>query len=186
MREEDTKQKKRLFSFKRRQRYFVARELQISLAFLVILALLGGVFLQSVSKGLSSYFGLSTPAVSILLIIGYILIIIFLSILFSHRLVGPFKRLEYEMKIISKGEIARRLTVRTKDDLHVRNFIAYTNAFIDSFEALSKEYNMLNSTISTQLSELTKMLDHEHIDCEEIGRRIKQIQRKIYEFREHW
>ncbi|HHD11935.1 MAG TPA: hypothetical protein ENK42_05795, partial [Deltaproteobacteria bacterium] len=73
-----------------RQRYFVARELQFSIALLVIIALLGGIFLQSVSVALSGYLKLKTPTVGIFLAIGYIIIVTILSIVFTHRLVGPF------------------------------------------------------------------------------------------------
>ena len=78
-----------------RQRYFVAKELQITIALLVVLALLGGSFLQSVSATLNTYFGFTTPVLSIFLISGYIIIVAFLAIFFAHRLLGPFKRLEY-------------------------------------------------------------------------------------------
>src|SRR3990167_1926173 len=81
-----------------RQHYFVARELQITIALLVVMALLGGAFLQSVSAALNTYFGFTTPVMTIFLTIGYIAIVALLAIFFAHRFVGPFKRLEYEMK----------------------------------------------------------------------------------------
>ncbi|HLA50752.1 MAG TPA: hypothetical protein VJZ92_00675, partial [Thermodesulfobacteriota bacterium] len=55
-----------------RQHYFVAKELQITITILVVLALLGGAFLQSASSALSSFFGYSTPALTVFLTIGYI------------------------------------------------------------------------------------------------------------------
>ena len=50
-----------------RQTFFVARELQISIALLVILALLGGVFLQSLSSALSAYLGIKSHVLVVFL-----------------------------------------------------------------------------------------------------------------------
>lgn len=169
-----------------RQIYFVARDLQFSIALLTVLALLGGIFLQAVSTALISYFNLTTPALGIFLIIGYIILVVFLSVFFTHRLVGPFKRLEYEMKLISAGELNRRLTIRAKDDLHVRNFVRYTNDFISNFEEMSKDYNKLNSTISGRLIEISRELTKEPIECEKVKQEIKELQKQIHELRERW
>ena len=56
------------------------------------------------------------------------------------------------MRHIKAGEINRRLTVRPKDDLHVRNFVRHVNSLIESFDEMSKSYNKLNSSVSTGLS----------------------------------
>ncbi len=169
-----------------RQRYFIARELQLTIAILVVLALLGGIFLQSISAALSTYLELETPALGIFLVIGYIIIVVFFAIIFSHRLVGPFKRLEYEMMSIAAGNLDARLSVRAKDDLHVRNFVKHVNSFIAKFEDMSKEYNRLNSTISTRLSYIINELSKETYDREKIRKELQELQRQIHEFREKW
>lgn len=166
--------------------YFAAREIQATIAILVMVALLVGTFLLFASKGLSTYLGFETVFLGIFLAIGYTAIIVFLAIFFSHRLVGPFKRLEYEMKIISKGELDRRLSIRTKDDPHVRNFVAFMNEFIENFEEMSKEYSKLNSTISTQLGDIIKRIEKGEYNAEEIRETLKSLQRHIHEFRERW
>jgi methyl-accepting chemotaxis protein len=172
--------------YKHLHRHFAARNLQISVALIIVVSLLGGIFLQSISSILSLYFGLSTTTLSILLIIGYVLIIAFLAALFAYRFVGPFKRLEYEMKTISRGNFGKRLSLRTNDDLHIRSFVTFLNEFIDSFEEMSKEYNKISSTITSHLGEIEKKLDKEPSDCDEIKKNIKDLQRKIHEFRERW
>jgi len=108
-----------------KQRYFTARELQFSIALLVVLALLAGIFLQAVSSALISYYGMATPALGIMLVIGYVGIVVILAVFFTYRLIGPFKRLEYEMKLIQSGNLMKRLSVRSQDDLHIKNFIIY-------------------------------------------------------------
>lgn len=169
-----------------RQSYFVARELQFSIALLAVMALLGGIFLQTVSSALIAYFELTTPSLGIFLIVGYIILVVLLSVFFTHRLVGPFKRLEYEMKLVSSGELNRRLTVRTKDDLHVRNFVMYANDFITNFEEMSKEYNKLNSALSLKLNGIAREISKEPVDCDKIRREIKELQLQIHELRERW
>ncbi|MFQ5586922.1 MAG: HAMP domain-containing protein [Thermodesulfobacteriota bacterium] len=171
---------------KLKQRHFAARELQITIALLIVIALLGGVFLQSFSSGLSSYLGLSSSFVTIFLVIGYAGLIVFLALLFAYRLVGPFKRLEYEMKVIAKGDIGRRLSVRTKDDLYIRNFVTKVNEFIDEFGEMSQEYNRMSSLISSRLGEIFKKVEDESIDCRQIREDIENLQRRIHEFRERW
>ncbi len=169
-----------------KQRFFVARELQLSMAVLVVLALLGGVFLQWLLGVLKSRYAIDTPAVGIFLIVGYAALVALLAVFFSHRLVGPFKRLEYEMKIIRAGELDRRLSIRSKDDLHIRNFVRYLNTFIDNFEEMSREYNKLNSYIHSALQEVLEELEKEPCDKERIKNRLVEIQREVHRLRERW
>jgi methyl-accepting chemotaxis protein len=169
-----------------RQHYFVARELQLSIALLIVFALLGGVFLQSLVTAITSYIGVKTPLLGIILIVGYVVIIVALAIVFSHRLVGPFKRLEHEMRFIKAGALERRLSIRTRDDLHVRNFVHHVNEMVGNFEEMSKAYNKLNSTISTGLAKVIEELSKEKIDRELIKKELKTLQLEIHRYREKW
>jgi len=169
-----------------KQRHFAARELQVTIALFIVLALLGGIFLQSISSWFSSLVGQSPTVISIFLILGYAVIIIVLALLFSHRLVGPFKRLEYEMQLIARGNLGRRLSVRKKDDLYIRNFIMKVNLMIEELEELSREYNKMSSLVSTQLGAISMKADGELVDCGKFREDIDSLQRKIHEFRERW
>lgn len=169
-----------------RHKSFAARELQLSIAVLAVLALLGGLVLQSVSKALTSHFGFATPVLGILLIIGYVAIVALLALFFAHRLVGPFRRLEFEMKKISDGEYDRRLTVRNKDDLHIKNFVAYANTFLSEFEAMSNEYNSLSALSMTKLKEIREKLESENIDCAKLKEEIISLEGRLHEFKEKW
>jgi methyl-accepting chemotaxis protein len=182
MAKEDTpKLNKRL-----KQAHFTAKELQLSIAVFTVIALLGGIILQSAATSLINYYGLATPFLGIVLIVGYIGIVVLIAIFFTHRLVGPFKRLEYEMKLVKNGELSRRLSVRTKDDLHIRNFVKYANEFIANFEEMSKDYNNLNSTVDVKLDEITRELSKETYDCEQLKAEVFELQGKIKALRERW
>jgi len=171
----DRSDKKKKFG----QRYFVAKELQFSIAMLTVLALLGGIFLQAVSSALIDYWGFKTPMLGVFLIVGYIILVLILSLFFSHRLIGPFKRLEYEMKLLARGDSSRRLSIRSQDDLHIRNFVRYTNIFIDKFVAINNEYDKLNSTVAGKMSEISVELSKERVDCEKIQGELRAMQEQI-------
>jgi len=146
---------------------------------LTVLALLGGIFLQAVSSALIDYWGFKTPMLGVFLIIGYIILVIILSLFFSHRLIGPFKRLEYEMKLLSRGDISRRLSIRSQDDLHIRNFVRYANIFIDKFVAMNNEYDKLNSVVSGKMEEMSVELSKERVDCGKIQSELRALQEQI-------
>ncbi|MBI5682228.1 MAG: methyl-accepting chemotaxis protein [Deltaproteobacteria bacterium] len=168
------------------QRYFVTKEIQITIAILVVVALLSGIFLQLISKGLSTYMRIESPFLGIFLTIGYISIIVFLAVVFSYRLVGPFKRLEYEMKLIAKGDLDRRLSIRANDDLHVKEFTGYMNEMINNFEEMSTDYNKVNAVIDKGLDELMEIIASDKNDSSEIKDKIISLQTSIHEFREKW
>jgi hypothetical protein len=169
-----------------RDRCFVAKELQFSIALLAVMTLLGGVFLQALASALVRRYGFNAAIAGIFLILGYIALVFILSVFFAHRFLGPFKRLEYEMKLIASGEPGRRLSVRAREDLHVRNFIRYTNGFIDSFAEMSREYNNLNGTVTKRLADLTEELSRKDFDCEKVKSEIRELHRRITEFRQKW
>lgn len=114
------------------------------------------------------------------------MIVAILSIFFAHKFLGPFKRLEYEMKIISSGELDKRLSIRTKDDLYVRNFVTYINKFIENFENMSKDYNKLHSAISVQTGDIIKKMEKGQHNPEEIKETLETLQKRIHELREKW
>lgn len=169
-----------------RQRYFAARDLQFSIALLVIIALLSGIFLQTLSTELVRNYGLNAVVVGVLLILGYALLVVLLPVYFTHRLIGPFKRLEYEMKLIAAGELGRRLDIRSKDDLHVKSFINHTNRFISGFSDMSKEYSRLNSAVITGLEKLDAELSKEQYDRDAVRLEMESLLRQVREFREKW
>ena len=168
-----------------RQHYFVARELQASIAVLVILALLGGTFLLYLSKELNALLGVRTPFLTLFLMLGYAAIVAFSAIFFTHRLVGPFKRLEYEMKMITKGDLSKRLSIRRNDDWHVRSFVAQVNALIERLEEMSMEYNKLNSILSERLAELSERI-RKGEPYEDLLEVIEAINDEVHRLREKW
>jgi signal transduction histidine kinase len=160
---------------------FSSRELHYSVAFLIVVALLGGIVLQVFSSALTSRYGLKAPAVGAFLIIGYVALIILLPVFFTHRLIGPFKRLEYEMKLISGGDITKRLSIRSNDDLHVKNFIIYANEFIAGFDRMNEEHRRLSSLISSKMDDIALEISKERFDCERLKSEIRSLKAQLDE-----
>ena len=156
-------------------KFYTVKELQLSIAVLAVIALLSGLLLQSLSSVLVSYMEINTVFMAILLVAGYALIVLALALFFSHRLVGPFKRLEYEMKLIKDGDFKRRLSVRSQDDLHVRDFIRHANEFITDFEKMNDEHSKLNLAVADKLEELSVEISKDDFDCEAVKSELYEL-----------
>ena len=169
---------------KTRLRCFEVKGIQLSIAVLTVLTLLAGMTLQVAAAAAVRHYGFSSYVFSIFLIAGYAVIVIVFSMFFTHRLVGPFKRLEYEMKLILKGDRARRLSSRKEDDLHLRGFITHLNECISRHEETNVEYNRLSGLVSGRLGEIGDELSNEKPDREKVKKEIKALQKELRESRE--
>ena len=165
---------------------FVTRQLQLSLSILVVMTLLAGLILQTASTAVVEHYGLGIPMLVLILVMGYIIIVLFISVFFANKFVGPFKRIEYEMKLISAGELSRRIALRDGDDLHVRHFVSKVNDFIKNFEDISKKYNELNSVIDGKLDEINREISKEDLDCEKVLKDINLLREEVHKMREVW
>ncbi|MBI5969866.1 MAG: methyl-accepting chemotaxis protein [Deltaproteobacteria bacterium] len=170
----------------RKQSCFASKELQFTLAFITVISLLAGIFLQSFAGFLVSYYALHSAFLGIFLITGYAVIVVLVAVFFTHRFIGPFKRIEYEMKLVAAGELSRRLSARGNDDLHVRNFVRYVNEFIGSFEAGSAEYDKLTAAVSASLEKIRAELSKEGFDCERLKAEILSLQKEMQDVRKRW
>lgn len=162
-----------------KQRFFIARELQLSIALLAVMALLGGMFLQAVVTAVAARLGYSAPVLILFLVAGYIGLVAVLSLFFTSRLVGPFKRLEYEMKLIRSGDLSRRLSVRAKDDLHIVNFTRYANDVIARLDETSRKYADFNSAAHGRIKEIVAELSRDHMDCDNIKRKLAELDEEL-------
>lgn len=171
---------------KNKRGLFSSRQLHLSIAVIAVVTLLGGVVIQSAARFILTHYAIGLSAYIIILVAGYVSLILLLCAVFVYRLVGPFRRLEYEMKLISSGELGRRLAVRDGDDLHIRRFITNVNNLIAKFEEMSREYNRLNTVVDRKLGEINADLHREHRDGTVVGKEIEMLQEEIHLLRERW
>ncbi|MEF9438624.1 MAG: hypothetical protein L0922_07815 [Candidatus Mariimomonas ferrooxydans] len=121
----------------------------------------------------------SRPFYFILLLTGYAGIVIFLTLIFTHRLIGPFERLKVELKIILSGEYQRRLCTRTKDDLYVCSFILEVNKLLDNLEKMYNCNEGFRKKIDSDLSNMYSILEKKEISKEELRGAIISFREKV-------
>jgi len=115
------------------QKHFAPREVRFSIAMIILWSLLVTAFFTFLATKLSENLGQSALSY-VILIIGYIVIVIVLTMHFSHRFLGPFQRLKTEMRLIMTGDYNRRLNVRKQDDMYIKSFIIEANKMLDVLE----------------------------------------------------
>lgn len=145
-----------------RQKYFVAKELRISIALIILWSLLVTAFFTYFAKELGTRIGHGTP-LFIITVLGYAAIVAVLTLLFSHRLIGPFQRLKTEIRLILSGDYSRRLNVRQSDDIYIRSFIGQVNQLLEEIDKMhSCQDNMIREFDSELLSLLSVIEEKEH------------------------
>jgi len=125
-----------------RQKFYVARELRFSIALIVLWSLLAVLFFAWIARELNDYLSRSEIRIEygffgfLFVMVGYGIIVLVLSALFSHRFIGPFERLKVEIRRILSGDISRRLHIRKGDDVYITSFILEVNRVLENYERL--------------------------------------------------
>ncbi len=131
-----------------RQRYYISKELRFSIALMVLWSFLAVGLLMLFTKeiGIDS----DNKLLAFVFVLGgYGIICFLLTMIFSHRLIGPFERLKMELRLIRRGDISRRLHVRKKDDLYIRSFIDEVNHLLKDLE----KYYLFTERIKKEIDE---------------------------------
>lgn len=137
-----------------KQKYFGSKEIRISIALIILWSLLATAFFTFVAKEIGERAGYGTLLFA-LVMLGYVVVVVILTLHFSHRLVGPFQRLKTEMRLIMAGEYNRRLSVRNNDDVYIKSFIIETNKMLHELEKL---YHCKKDIVDHIDSELSKII----------------------------
>lgn len=161
-----------------RQKYFALKELRFSIAHLVLWALLSVAFFTytaieiggRIERG-SAYF--------IIVVIGYALIVIILTLIFTHRFLGPFERLKTELKLIRTGSHHRRFHVRSKDDFYLRSFITEINKVLEDLEKISGSKEELHKKIDSELSNIKTIIERKEISKEELTKAVISFNKRV-------
>lgn len=161
-----------------RTKHFSFKELRLSIAHMVLWSLFTVAFFTYMAIELGDKID-SRPFYFILLLAGYAGIVIFLTLIFTHRLIGPFERLKVELKIILSGEYHKRLCTRTKDDLYIRSFILEVNTLLDSLEKMYHFNGRFCKKINSELSNINSVLEKKEISKEELREAIISFREKV-------
>ena len=136
-----------------RKEYFVSKELRLSIAVMLLWALLITGFFTYIASELGDKFG-SSYILFAGIMAGYLAIIVLLSVFFSHRILGPFQRLKTELKMIMAGNYDRRLKVRQKDDLCMKSFVDEVNNLISKYEEMHIKKKGVVKHIDSEIMDL--------------------------------
>jgi len=161
-----------------RQKYFVTKELRLSIALIILWSLLITAFFTYFAKELSDQIGHGL-LLFVIIMAGYMLIVVVLTMLFSHRLIGPFQRLKTEIRLIEVGDYKRRLNVRTNDDIYIRSFVTEVNKLLDGFELMHKYRENINKEIDSELLKLLSDIEAGEPSKEKIRESIMALHNKL-------
>ena len=161
-----------------RKKYFVSKELRLSIAIMLLWALLITGFFTYLVSSLDEKVGSST-LLFVIIMIGYLAIVVALSIFFSHRILGPFKRLNTELRLIISGNYHKRLNVRKNDDLSVKSFVDEVNNVLSKYEGLHINRKDLIKHIDSEILGLLSAVREGSKSPEELQDSILEVHKKL-------
>jgi nitrogen fixation/metabolism regulation signal transduction histidine kinase len=103
-------------------------------------------------------------------IVLYLIVVIILSVVISHKIAGPIYKFEKICELISKGDITQRVYLRKGDAL----------------DELRNSFNMMIENINTVMrlnDEFRKKLKEKNIEVAEIDRIEKEIKRVMPDYK---
>lgn len=142
-----------------KQRFFTARELRISLAMIILLSFLSAVVFMYLIKVFGDSLKEHSVMAFVLVMIGYAILVGVLTAIFTHRFIGPFERLRYEIGVILAGNYDKRLRIRRQDDAYVRAFVEDVNKVVSLLEESDLNSVGIRKDIYMELSSITNKMD---------------------------
>lgn len=161
-----------------KQKYFVAKELRLSIAIIILWSLLVTAFFTYFAKELGEKIGSSNLLFAIVML-GYVAIVVVLTLLFSHRLIGPFQRLQTDMRLIRAGDYHRRLHVRNSDDIYIRTFIKEVNNILEDFDKVHQNQDGMIKLLDSELVSIIALIAEGKTSQDKLRERILAVHEKI-------
>jgi len=143
----------------RKQRFFSVRELRLSLALIILISFLSAVVFMYLIKMFGGSLEEHSIIAFLLVMVGYALVVGFLTAIFTHRFIGPFERLRFELSVILGGDYKRRLNVRKQDDAYVRAFVDDVNKVLDLLEDNDRNEAEVTRDIYLELTSVINKMD---------------------------
>ena len=164
-----------------RKKYFVSKELRLSIAVMLLWALLITAFFTYIASQLGEQIGSSYILFAIIMI-GYLAIIVSLSIFFSHRILGSFQRLKTELRLIKSGNHDRRLKVRQKDDLYMKSYIDEVNNVLNEYEGMHIQKKNMTKHIDSEFIHLLSVVKEGGKSPVELQNTILECHKRLKDF----
>lgn len=161
-----------------KQKYFVAKELRLSIALIIIWSLLVTAFFTYFATEFGEKIGSSNLLFAIVML-GYVAIVVVLTLLFSHRLIGPFQRLQTDMRLIRAGDYHKRLNVRNSDDIYIRTFIKEVNNILEDFENVHQYRDEMIKLLDSELAGIITLIEEGKTSQDKLRERVLAVRSKI-------
>ncbi len=161
-----------------KQSYFVPKELRLSIAIIILWSLLVTAFFTFFVRELGEKMG-NNALLFVVIMLGYLIIVIVLTMLFSHRLTGPFQRLMTEMRLIRSGDYHRRLHVRISDDIYIRSFVEEVNRILDDFEKVQMNKQALVKHLDSELMSMMLLIEDEDVSKSRHNESVPEFQKRL-------
>ncbi len=166
-----------------KQQYFISKELRISIALIILWTLLVTAFYTYFAQELGEKIGQGTP-LFIIVMLGYVLIVVVLTLMFSHRLIGPFQRLITEMRLIRTGAYHRRLNLRNNDDIYIKSFIKEVNMILEEYEKMHQYKEDMIKHIDSEMLNIISAIQEEKHSVESLKERVLEFHKKLKSIKE--
>jgi hypothetical protein len=141
---------------KKKHRFFTAHELHISLMFIILTSFFSAVAFTYLIKVFGDTVREHSMTSFAVVMLGYAAVVWLLTITFTHRFIGPFERLRYEVGMVIAGDFKKRLKIRRQDDAYIRAFEDDVNRVI---EVLEKDDRRSADMQRDLYSDLTKIIN---------------------------
>jgi len=161
-----------------KHRFFMAKELRLSISLIVIWSLLAGIIFAYLTKELGARIEHGVFSF-IIVFLGYVIIVVVLALFFTHRFIGPFERLKMEMKLVLTGNYHRRLSVRNSDDFYVRSFVLEVNKMLVEFEKKSFDRDGFRKGIDSELLHVMALVEKENVSKEKLREALLSFHEKM-------
>ena len=161
-----------------RQKYFVTKELRLSIALIILWSLLITAFFTYFAKELSDQIGHGV-LLFVIIMVGYMLIVVVLTMLFSHRLLGPFQRLKTEIRLIISGNYHKRLRLRKNDDIYISSFVSEVNNILEEFEKLKRNEKDMIKYMDSELMGIISLIEEGEASREKLREKVLECHKKL-------
>lgn len=103
----------------------------------------------------------------------YMILVLFLSVIFSHKIAGPIYRFERSCEVVGSGDFTYRVKLR-KGDL-LKDFMNSFNRMIENLQDMVKKDRALVEEISRNIENIAMEVKDRRDELIEISKNIKKI-----------
>ena len=161
-----------------KQKYFVPKEVRLSIALIILWSLLITAFFTYFAKELGDKIGHGV-LLFVIVMVGYLIIIFILTMLFSHRLLGPFQRLKTEIRLIVTGDYHKRLRLRKNDDIYISSFVSEVNNILEEFEKLQRNKKDMLKYMDSEFMGIISLIEEGEASKEKLRKKVLECHKTL-------